>query len=760
MFDEVRGVGRTCIAQSSDRELSLLLETRTRHVMPSNFAYLKDFVQPVPICQSEADIGSVLRIFQHLNCKLLAIPQGGSSWGVVYPQDVLGIIAQAWWGKKTATHGHPKNTAAHQEMTGMATFNLQSIIKPAMVYQGSMKLDDFLSQMQDNPRFDNQQEYLEYLIIDGTGELKGKLDQTKIIQYLTQKSDKFSQNTSQISTPLSSLLCDLINLIPLPMKLETGAGIELSCNKCWQQLVQNNLNTSSLCHISSHRGSYVGLRNSASSPVHRLSEQLIKSCCNISPTPHSREITKSSLLDAPDSEQNHSVATSFNLIEEGASPWSYLKIPLVDELSFLGQEEQETYYLVIATRGTSNKSACEVESSPKKTSNTVTNNLLTSIGHELKSPLTGIVGLSSLLNKQKLGRLNQRQTRYVKLIHRSGQKMMEIIDDLLQLTHLAVEHQEPEIINLEFLCRQLYQKTVTKVNKSNVDNSELVHIASGLKLDIEPESKIAIANATLLSCVLSHLISETIRIDKSSNKLDIKISNLSELTAIVVGNNLSNCDLGLSSPQSHSSGTPDSGLDLVIAEYLAEVLNASVTRICSTDRCQFTLLLPKQNHTLALAKDANLSNIPSASPKQADNSGSNLTILCLYPEPEAIDLQVSHSNNLNFNLKSWTENNEQHSNNQHRIIEADSLEQAHTLARIWQLDVIILDSYQLLHPDTYLRSLLSSEYLAALPLITLDAKTTEAANKISGLNVYPCLLPAQQCSVEDLMQVIQIATGS
>ncbi|MEO0834538.1 MAG: histidine kinase dimerization/phospho-acceptor domain-containing protein, partial [Cyanobacteria bacterium J06642_3] len=562
-----------------DRELSLLLETRTRHVMPSNFAYLKDFVQPVPICQSEADIGSVLCIFQHLNCKLLAIPQGGSSWGVVYSQDVIGIIAQAWWGKETATVSHPKNTAAHQEMAGMTSFNLQSIIKPVMVYPGSMKLDNFLSQMQDNPRFDHQDEYL---IIDGTGELKGKLDQAKIIQYLTQKSRKFSQNTPQISTPLRSLLCDLINLIPLPMKLETGAGIELSCNKCWQQLVkQNNLNTSSLCQITSHKGSYVDLRNNlASSPAHLLSEQPINSCFDIcSPTSHLREITKSSLLNSPDSEQTHSLATSSNLIEDNTFPWSYLKIPLEDELFFLGTEEQETYYLVIATRGTSNKSAREVESSPTKTSNTVTNNLLTSIGHELKSPLTGIVGLSSLLNKQKLGQLNQRQTRYVELIHRSGQKMMEIIDDLLQLTRLAVEHQEPEIINLEFLCRQLYQETVTKVNKSNVENSELVHTASGLKLDIELGSEIAIANGMILSCVLSHLISETIRIDKFSNKLDIKISNLSGLTAIVVGNNLSNFDLGFSSPQSNSSSTPDSGLDLVIAEYLAEVLNGSVTHI-------------------------------------------------------------------------------------------------------------------------------------------------------------------------------------
>ena len=64
-----------------------------------------------------------------------------------------------------------------------------------------------------------------------------------------------------------------------------------------------------------------------------------------------------------------------------------------------------------------------------------------------------------------------------------------------------------------------------------------------------------------------------------------------------------------------------------------------------------------------------------------------------------------------------------------------------------------------MQPAKYLRSLLESEYLAVIPLITLDTRTTEAANKIEGLNVYPCLLPAQDCRVQDLMQVIEIATG-
>ena len=112
---------------------------------------------------------------------------------------------------------------------------------------------------------------------------------------------------------------------------------------------------------------------------------------------------------------------------------------------------------------------------------------------------------------------------------------------------------------------------------------------------------------------------------------------------------------------------------------------------------------------------------------------------------------------LEFNFKHWAE---QEWFNKHRIIEADGLLQAHTLARIWELDVIVLEGHKIADPKEYLRSLQNSEYLSSLPIVTLDTKTTEAANQIAGLNVYPCLLPAKCRSFKDLMQVIQIATGA
>ena len=57
---------------------------------------LQKFAYPIPICESEVDLGKILNIFQHSNCKILAIPDRLGSWGVVTAEDLLSVVAQSW----------------------------------------------------------------------------------------------------------------------------------------------------------------------------------------------------------------------------------------------------------------------------------------------------------------------------------------------------------------------------------------------------------------------------------------------------------------------------------------------------------------------------------------------------------------------------------------------------------------------------------------------------------------------------------------
>lgn len=61
---------------------------------------------------------------------------------------------------------------------------------------------------------------------------------------------------------------------------------------------------------------------------------------------------------------------------------------------------------------------------------------LSTMSHELRTPLNAILGFSELLSDVRYGTLNDRQQRYVAHIHNSGQHLLELINDILDLSRI------------------------------------------------------------------------------------------------------------------------------------------------------------------------------------------------------------------------------------------------------------------------------------------------------------------------------------
>lgn len=102
---------------------------------------------------------------------------------------------------------------------------------------------------------------------------------------------------------------------------------------------------------------------------------------------------------------------------------------------------------------------------------------------------------------------------------------------------------------------------------------------------------------------------------------------------------------------------------------------------------------------------------------------------------------------------------------QYRILEADDLEQAELLARVWKPNVVLLDGV-LADAVPYFRLYCQHIFLASLPLVTIDQATSQAANQVQRLLVFPCLSASgDSCAIEPkmdispLLQAIQIAAG-
>jgi DNA-binding response OmpR family regulator len=101
----------------------------------------------------------------------------------------------------------------------------------------------------------------------------------------------------------------------------------------------------------------------------------------------------------------------------------------------------------------------------------------------------------------------------------------------------------------------------------------------------------------------------------------------------------------------------------------------------------------------------------------------------------------------------------QHSDLNYRVLEADDLEQAELLARVWQPDVVLLNAAKIADSLSYVKQFSLYPGLLSIPLVTLDHQTTEAANQVTGLSVYPCLAPDNASKITALLQVLQVAAG-
>lgn len=79
---------------------------------------------------------------------------------------------------------------------------------------------------------------------------------------------------------------------------------------------------------------------------------------------------------------------------------------------------------------------------------------LASMSHELRTPLNTILGMSETLLEQKRGALNERQTLAVQLITSSGEHLLHLINDILELSKIEAGKLKirPDVISVKEVC--------------------------------------------------------------------------------------------------------------------------------------------------------------------------------------------------------------------------------------------------------------------------------------------------------------------
>jgi signal transduction histidine kinase len=74
---------------------------------------------------------------------------------------------------------------------------------------------------------------------------------------------------------------------------------------------------------------------------------------------------------------------------------------------------------------------------------------LANMSHELRTPLNAIIGFSEVLVDRMFGELNEKQDEYLKDIYASGQHLLSLINDILDLSKIEAGRMELELADFD-----------------------------------------------------------------------------------------------------------------------------------------------------------------------------------------------------------------------------------------------------------------------------------------------------------------------
>ncbi|MCO5978362.1 sensor histidine kinase [Ideonella oryzae] len=139
---------------------------------------------------------------------------------------------------------------------------------------------------------------------------------------------------------------------------------------------------------------------------------------------------------------------------------------------------------------------------------------LTNMSHELRTPLNSIIGFSDVLREEMFGPLNERQREYAHDIHASGEHLLSLINDVLDLSKIEAGHMELNLSTLE--VTDLVQHTAAMM-RERCTRGELT-----LKLMLDETPDTWVADARRVKQILLNLLGNAVKFTPQGGTISIR----------------------------------------------------------------------------------------------------------------------------------------------------------------------------------------------------------------------------------------------
>ncbi len=139
---------------------------------------------------------------------------------------------------------------------------------------------------------------------------------------------------------------------------------------------------------------------------------------------------------------------------------------------------------------------------------------LSNMSHELRTPLNSIMGFSNLLKDCSFGELNEKQRGYANYIHSSGEQLLNLINDILDLSMIEAGRVAFRLDKIELAntIKDTLQMFKEKAISNNIE----------ITIEIEKEIKEIEADEQKIKQVLSCLLSNAIKFTPAGGSIHIR----------------------------------------------------------------------------------------------------------------------------------------------------------------------------------------------------------------------------------------------
>lgn len=142
---------------------------------------------------------------------------------------------------------------------------------------------------------------------------------------------------------------------------------------------------------------------------------------------------------------------------------------------------------------------------------------LATISHELLTPLTYVIGMSSTLLRWPLGELSQRQRDYLQTIHDSGEHLLEMINDILDLSQIEAGKTVLNIAEFSLV------KSAEKILDSLLEKATSEKVTLKLDLQINSTSDIFQADSGRIEQILWNLLTNAIKFTPEGGNVTLRL---------------------------------------------------------------------------------------------------------------------------------------------------------------------------------------------------------------------------------------------